>query len=232
VLPVISGVDEQDPAIVPMSLGDPRAIDLGRLRVAFHTDNGIVAASVDIGEVVKKAAVVLAEAGVTVEELRPPAIEQTYEIYLGLFTADGGAGIESLLKEVGTCRVHPLMQRVLELQHQGAKSVAELGAVVGRWDALRREMLSFISNYDVLLCPVCSFAGMAHGSTYDRLSSFSYTMTSNLTGWPAAVVRGGTTQEGLPLGVQIVARPWREDVALGVAQFLQEALGGWQRPPL
>jgi amidase len=93
-------------------------------------------------------------------------------------------------------------------------------------------MLSFISNYDVLLCPVCSFAGMAHGSTYDRLSSFSYTMTSNLTGWPAAVVRGGTTQEGLPLGVQIVARPWREDVALGVAQFLQEALGGWQRPPL
>lgn len=230
VLPVISGIDMQDPAIVPMSLGDPRAIDLRRLRVAFHTDNGIVAPSAEIGEAVKKAAAALAAAGVRVEGVRPPGIEQTYEIYLGLFTADGGAGIESVLKEAGTDRVHPLMQRVLELQRQGAKSVAELAALVGRWDSFRREMLSFMSNYDVLLCPVCSFAGMVHGSTYDQLSSFCYTMTSNLTGWPAAVVRGGTTQKGLPIGVQIVARPWREDVALAVAQVLQEALGGWQRP--
>ena len=232
VLPVISGIDMQDPAIVPMPLGDPREIDLRKLRVAFHTENGIVAPSGEIEEAVTKAAKALAAAGISVEEARPPAIEQTYEIYLGLFTADGGAGIESLLKDVGTTRVHPLMQQVLDLQHQGAKSVAELGELVGRWDAYRRQMLSFMSNYDALLCPVCSFAGMEHGSTYDRLSCFSYTMTSNLTGWPAAVVRSGTTQKGLPIGVQIVARPWREDMALAVAQGLQEALGGWQRPPL
>lgn len=232
VLPVISGVDGRDPAITPMTLADPQTVDITRLRVAFHIDNGIAAPSAAVAVVVKNAASALADEGVTVEERRPPAIEQTYEIYLGLFTADGGAGIESLLQEVGTRRVHPLMQRVLELQRQGAKSVAELGALVGRWDALRREMLSFMSNYDVLLCPVCAFAGMAHGSTYDQLPSFSYTMTSNLTGWPAAVVRGGATQAGLPIGVQIVAGPWREDVALAVAQFLQEALGGWQRPPM
>jgi amidase len=232
VLPVISGVDGQDAAVVPMLLGDPRAVDLRRLRVAFHTDNGIVAPSAEIGTAVKNAAVALAEAGIAVDEVRPPGIEQTYIIYLGLFTADGGAGIESLLQEAGTLRVHPLTQRVLELQRQGAMSVAELAALIGRWDALRRAMLSFMANYDALLCPVCSFAGMAHGSTYDQLPCFSYTMTFNLTGWPAAVVRGGTSQQGIPIGVQIVARPWREDVALAVAQVLQEALGGWQRPPL
>jgi amidase len=232
VLPVISGVDGQDAAIVPMSLGDPRAVDLRGLRVAFHSDNGIEAPSAEIGVVVKKAAAALDEAGIPVEEARPAGIEQTYEIYLGLLTADGGAGIESLLKEARTQRVHPLLQQVLELQHKGAKSVAEFGALVGRWDAFRREMLSFVSNYDVLLCPVCSFAGMEHGSTYPRLSCFSYTMTFNLTGWPAAVVRGGATREGLPIGVQIVAQPWREDVALAVGQFLHEALGGWQRPLL
>jgi len=232
VLPVISGIDMQDTAIVPMPLGDPGAIELRRLRVAFHTDNGIVTPSAEIADAGKEAAKALAGAGISVEEARPPAIEQTYEIYLGLFTADGGAGIESVLKEAGTHRVHPLMQRVLELQRQGAKSVAELGVLAGRWDAFRREMLSFMLNYDALLCPACSFAGMEHGSTYDRLSSFSYTMTSNLTGWPAAVVRGGTTAGALPIGVQIVARPWREDVALALAQVLQDALGGWRRPPL
>jgi len=231
VLSIISGVDMQDAAIVPMALGDPKSIDPRQLRVAFHIDNGIAAPTAEISEVVKQAAHALAAAGVTLEEVRPPGIEQTYDIYLGLFTADGGAGIESLLKEVGTLRIHPLMQRVLELQHQGRKFVAELGALIGRWDAFRREMLSFMANYDALLCPVSSFAGMEHGSTYDRLSNFSYTMTSNLTGWPAAVVRGGSTQKGLPIGVQIVAQPWREDVALAVAQVLQNALGGWQ-PPL
>ena len=232
VLPVISGVDLQDAAIVPMPLLDPRTVDLRKLRVAFHTDNGIVTPSPEISAAVKKAAETLAEAGLSVEAVRPPAIEQTYEIYLGLFTADGGAGIESLLKAVGTTRVHPLMQRVLDLQHQGAKTVPELGELIGRWDAFRREMLFFMSDYDALLCPVCSFAGMEHGSTYDLLSSFSYTMTSNLTGWPAAVVRGGTTEKGLPIGVQIIARPWREDVALAIAQALQDAQGGWERADL
>jgi amidase len=232
VLSVISGVDWRDVAIVPMPLGDPRAIDPRRLRVAFHTDNGIVTPSGEIAEVVKKAAEALAREGIPVEEVRPRVIEQTYEIYYGLFTADGGAGVESLLKMAGTTRVHPLMRRVLELQRQGAKSAGEFAALVGQWDAFRREMLSFMSNYDAILCPVCSFAGMVHGSTYDRLSCFSYTMTSNLTGWPAAVVRGGTTQKGLPIGVQIIARPWREDVALAVARLLQDTLGGWQRPPI
>ena len=228
-LKVISGVDPEDPATVPVPLGDPRAIDLRTLRVALHLDNGIVAPSAEIAAVLKKAAAALADGGIKVEEVRPPAIDQTYEIYLGLFTADGGAGLETLLQQAGTHRVHPLMQRVLDLQRQGAKSVAELAALVARWDAFRRDMLAFMSHYDVILCPVCSFAGMPHGSTYDRLPCFSHTMTSNLTGWPAAVVCGGRTEKGLPIGVQVVARPWREDVTLAVAQFLQGALGGWQR---
>jgi amidase len=45
-------------------------------------------------------------------------------------------------------------------------------------------------------------------------------------------VRGGTSPEGLPIGVQVVTRPWHEDVALAVAQQLERVLGGWQRPPL
>ena len=43
-----------------------------------------------------------------------------------------------------------------------------------------------------------------------------------LTGWPAVVVRGGTSPEGLPIGVQVVARPWREQVALAVMLAIQQ----------
>jgi amidase len=54
--------------------------------------------------------------------------------------------------------------------------------------------------------------------------------TYSLTGWPAVSVRAGTSPEGLPIGVQIVARPWREDVALSVARHIESALGGWRAP--
>ena len=95
-------------------------------------------------------------------------------------------------------------------------------------------MLSFLENYDVIICPVNATPAMAHGETNDeeKFPAFSCTMTYNLTGWPGAVVRGGTSPEGLPIGVQIVSRPWREDVALAVAQHLETALGGWGRPSL
>jgi amidase len=124
------------------------------------------------------------------------------------------------------------MQCILDLQRSHSKSAAAFGTLISQWDAFRRSLLSFMEEFDVMVCPVCSFPGMAHGSTYDRLSAFSFTMTHNLTGWPAAVVRAGTSPEGLLIGVQIVARPWCEDVALAVAAKIEKALGGYQRPPL
>ena len=94
-------------------------------------------------------------------------------------------------------------------------------------------MLTFMENYDVILCPVNALPALPHDTWMEefRRGAFSYTATYNLTGWPGAVV-GGTSPEGLPIGVQVIARPWREDVALCVVQYLEKALGGWQRPPL
>lgn len=232
ILEVISGPDWRDAAIVPMPLGDPQKIELKKLRVAFFTDNGIVPPTAETAETVRAAAGKLSGAVATVEETRPPAIGQTCEIFLGLFSADGGAGVESLIESAGTTEVHPLMKRVLEIQRANAMTTAEFGALVARWDAFKSAMLSFMENYDAILSPVSSFAGMVHGSTYDRLPSFSYTMTYNLTGWPAAVVRCGTAPSGLPIGVQIAARPWREDVALAVAAAIERALGSTKRPPI
>jgi amidase len=103
-----------------------------------------------------------------------------------------------------------------------------------KWDMFRSTMLSFLEKYDVILCPVHAYPALPHGTTFDNdnLAAFTYTQTYNLTGWPGAVVRAGVSPEGLPIGVQVVARPWREDVVLAVAQHIETALGGWQRPPL
>ncbi len=231
-LKIVSGVDGHDPAIVPAPLGETSTVDVKKLRVAFHTDNGIAAPEPEIAEAVRKAAAALSEAGAMVEEALPPGIGETFEIYRGLFCADGGSGLKELIELAGTREIHPLLQQALDIQQQHGISMADYGALVARWDAFRSTMLGFVENYDAILSPVCSFAGMVHGSTYRRLPSFSYTMTHNLTGWPAAVVRAMNTAEGLPIGVQVAARPWHEHVALAIARQLEEALGGWQAPAI
>src|SRR5205085_10682360 len=113
-------------------------------------------------------------------------------------------------------------------------STNELLDLMSRWDVFRSMMLTFLENYDVIICPVAAFPAMEHGTTLDKdkASAFSYAMTYNLTGWPGVVVRGGTSPEGLPIGVQVVARPFREDVALAVARHLETILGGWRPSPL
>lgn len=233
-LPLLCGPDWRDPSVVPVPLGDPSAVELQGLRVAFHTDNGIVAPTPEIAEAVRAAARALADAGARVEEARPDALGQTAELTFGLFGADGGAALRMLLMMSGTTQTHALIERLLEIVCQRPLATAEFGGLLFMLDGYRSAMLSFMRAYDVLLCPPCALPAMPHGTTFEgeNFLAFTYTVAYNLTGWPGAVVRAGTSPEGLPVGVQAVAQPWREDVALAVASHLEAALGGWQRPPL
>jgi amidase len=233
-LPILCGTDWRDPTVAPVPLGDPSEVDVKKLRVAFHTDNGIVAPTEEIAAVVRDAARVLADAGAEVVEARPPVPADAYSLLLGLYAADAGAGLRMLLMMSGTTETSPLMTRLLEILGSQSLTAGEVTMLVYQLDAWRSQMLSFMRDYDLVVCPPCARAAMPHGTTFDEENQlfFSYTMIYNMTGWPGAVVRAGTSTEGLPLGAQLVARPWREDVALAAALEVERALGGWQRPPL
>lgn len=231
-LPILSGVDWRDPAIVPMPLGDPRAVKLQDLRVAVYTDNGIKTPTPEIIATVQAAAAALSDAGLSVREDRPAVIDRTADLANQLSAADGRAWVQRLLDKAGTTELHPWLQR--RMDEAEPYDVAAFTALLEDVDTFRSQMLTFLQQYDVIVCPVCAFPAPPHGTTFEpeTRKGFSYTGTYNLTGWPGAVVRGGTSPEGLPIGVQVVARPWREDVALAVAQYLETALGGWQCPTL
>lgn len=229
-LPIISGPDWRDPAIVPMPLGDPNDVDINSLRIAVHTDNGLMTPTPETIDTVNAAAKALADAGISVEEARPQALAMLPD--LSGSGGDGRAWVRRLLKKYGTEEVHPwLMRRFFEAE---ALSAAQFSDLQEQQDAYRSEMLGFMQSYDAILCPTVATPAPAHEGTFDdsMKHAFSYTGAYNLTGWPAAVVRGGTSPEGLPISVQVVARPWREDVALALAQHLETALGGWQKPAI
>jgi amidase len=96
-----------------------------------------------------------------------------------------------------------------------------------------------MERFPILLCPVSSGPAFKHGErswiidgkTVEYPDTFRYSQYFNLLGNPAAVVPMGSSQEGLPIAVQIVGRPWDEERVLAVAACLERA-GGWKAPPI
>ena len=99
------------------------------------------------------------------------------------------------------------------------------------WDRFRSAMLAFMADYDAILCPADYRPASPHSEDHKEWR-FNYTLPFSLCGWPCTVLRAGESANGLPIGVQFAARPWREDIALALAQLIEDALGGWQPPPL
>jgi amidase len=234
VLPLLARPDGLDPTVIGMPNGTPEAVRIRGLRVAFFTDNGIVPADVETAAVVQRAAAAIANEVQVMDERRPPGIEESYEHEMRLIGPDGGDGLRTYLADVGSTRTHPLLNGWLEKLEPYRTTVAGFAKYWADLDRFRAQMLAFLQDYDAILSPVCAHAALPHGGSIEErtFQGFTYTMTYNLTGWPAAVVRCGQTATGLPIGVQVASHPWREDVALRIASRLEDLCGGWQRSPL
>ena len=224
-LEIIHGPDGIDPGLAPLVWGDPDAVDLSSLRVSFHTDNGIATPTPETQETVRAAAAALAGVVADVTEARPAPVVQAMDLF-ALYLWDAGAAVQRLARAAGTTEMSIATPPVEALD------AATLDALVDGWYGFRSGMHRFMADYDAIVCPVNAAPAPPHGPEMDDLTRFSYTFTYNLTGWPGAVVRAGTSPDRLPIGVQIVTRPGREDVALRLAQHVETELGGYRRPAI
>lgn len=230
---MLAAPDGRDHTVIGMPFRDPAQVRMKDLRITFFTDNGIVPANAETSAIVRLAAASLDNDVHRIEERRPPGVDESYELEMQMIGPDGGDALRAYLAAIGSTRTHPLLDgwlKKLEPYRTTIDGFAEYWAALDRF---RARMFAFLENYDAIISPVCAQAALPHGSSIEErtFQGFSYTMTHNLTGWPAAVVRCGRTTTGLPIGVQIAAHPWREDVALRIAAQLDSALGGWQPSP-
>jgi amidase len=200
-LAIVAGPDGRDGGVAPVPLGDPAGVELRGMRVALQTDNGLDVPTPETLAALSTAAEVLASAGATVDAAPHP-----------------GGG-------------HELTIEVWRSYGEGV-GAAELWRLLRRWDAYRSRMLEFAERYDLILCPVFDGPARLHGTMNvpGELDPTSWTTPHSLTGWPAAAVRAGTSPEALPIGVQLVARPWRDDVTLAAALRIERELGDWPPP--
>lgn len=225
ILDIIHGPDGIDPGLMPLIWNEPDDVDLSALRVSFHTDNGLATPTPETQATVRAAAASLDGVVRNVVEARPGPVDQTMDL-TAMYWWDGDAAVRRLAAAAGTTELS-LAERTAS-----TSNAVELDALVNRWYTFRSEMHGFMADYDAIICPVNARPAPPHGPDMDEMIRFSYTITYNLTGWPAVVVRAGTSPDGMPIGVQIVARPGREDVALRLARHVEQELGGFQRPAL
>ena len=230
-LPIIAGPDGVDPHVAPVPLGDPAQVPVDRLRVVAFTDNGLMTPTPETVRAVEAAARALAAAGATVERRVPPDIADAWDAWDRLTHADGYAWLKRLITAAGTPGMGSYDTRGW-ISPKAPLPGDELSLLVERADEVRSRMLRWMAGTDLIVCPAMPKPAIHHGDSNAAWFGDTYSDVHNLTGWPAAVVRGGTSPEGLPIGVQLVAQPWREDVALAAASVVEAASGGWQSPPI
>lgn len=212
VLPILAGPDGRDPSAVPVPVRDWREVEIAGLRVAVYTHHAEAVPTPETAATCRAVARMLSEHGADVVEAVPPRIEEAYELTRQYWRRPESAASEEWVPD-GPAQL----------------SSEEVERHLFHWDRFRRALLAWMADYDLVLTPAAAQPAVPHG---EPDGGIPYTLPYSLTGWPAAVVRAGTSPEGLPIGVQLVARPWRDDVALATAALVEAHCGGWQRPAL
>src|SRR6185503_13888962 len=220
ILPVIAGIDAEDPHAMPVPLRDHRRVVVSALKVAYFTDNGMMKPTKETAQTIEAAAGALRSAGAKVEHRDIPELNDATKSWHEVWTADGGAWARRLQQNAGT----PGDGTIPGMFGDKAVSSGELTEMLERLDGTRAKLTGIMQAYDLIVCPVMAMPAVKHGGSHESGYGDTYNEPHNITGWPAAVLRGGTSPEGLPIGVQVVAKPWREDVALAGALVVEKAL--------
>jgi amidase len=235
----LSGQDPLDPVSPPVALRDPGPDELRAQAIGFFEDDGFVPVTQETRAAVSDAARALREAGFRVEPFRPRTLEQLRRLWWKLFVQCGAMFYEPEIRGKRG-KLSPIFNEFLEIaEAAGPLSAAELLNAWAELDLLRAKTLAEMNEYPVLLCPVASIPAFRHDErswtiddrSVEYLDAMRYTQWFNALACPAAVVPVGTSPEGLPIGVQIVARPFEDEVALGVAAIV-DAVFGYRAPTM
>ena len=232
-LPVISGPDWIDPYAVPASLGKPEDVDVSSLKVGYYDYDGTVEVSPETRQAVENAVKALEKNGASVESATPPDLGDATLVFFSMAGSDGG---DRTWRDLEGCngRHHEQFQTLLDGFGE-AMALPDFFDLQGKFFEFRARMRHFADQYDIIICPVTTGPAPQHMTPpwgikqedYMQYAAFNYVHAWAVGGAPVSVVTCGE-QDGLPLGVQIVAQAYNEHVSLAAALAIEAELGGFQ----
>ncbi|MGO9323375.1 MAG: amidase [Terracidiphilus sp.] len=236
---ILSGQDPLDPVSPPVALKHPSAEELRTKAIGFFEDDGLVPVTPETRAAVNDAAQALREAGFRVETFCPRTLEPLRKLWWKFFVQCGAMFYEPEIRNK-RAKLSPIFSEFLGIaETAGSLKATELLNAWAELDLLRATTLVEMREYPVLLCPVASIPAFRpnertwtiDGRSVEYLDAMRFTQWFNALACPAAVVPVGTSPEGLPIGVQIAARPFEDEVVLGVAATV-DAVFGYRAPAM
>jgi Asp-tRNA(Asn)/Glu-tRNA(Gln) amidotransferase A subunit family amidase len=238
---VIAGPDAGDAlsAPVPVEGGTNNGERLKGIRIGVLETDALGKATPETGAAVQRAAKILEDAGLPVEPFRLTGLDRVIECWWFFF----GPVVAHLLAEEVKGRettLSPIFQEYFSvaLPRKPLSADALLAARTDR-DNLRAEILRQMRDLPILLSPVSTEPAFRHGEGNYQLGAphcyrdtMRFSQWLNLTGFPGATVPLGMSPERLPIGVQVIGRPYEEELVLAVAERIEAERGKWTAPPL
>jgi aspartyl-tRNA(Asn)/glutamyl-tRNA(Gln) amidotransferase subunit A len=201
------------------------------LKIAWSPDLGYAIVDPQVKEICARAAKEFSKLGAQVEEAHPGFANP--EIHVG--TIFGGDALEALsvLGPVDQLidKLSPLSAAMLFLSG-GLKATDYAKAMFAKQE-LTIKIGKFFQTYDLLLTPTLPSPPLPvdFEDPIGFLKWANFTFPFNLTGQPAASIPAGWTNDGLPVGLQIVGRPFDEATVLRAAAAFEAAHPWAHRKP-
>jgi len=202
------------------------------IRVAWYCDDGVVPVTEETSAAVQAAARVVADAGLVVEERRPPHVQRGNELWLKLFSRASVVQLRQIYAGRENEGGSFVSWRLATADQTPPPTLDEYIASWMERDRLREELLRWMETTPIIIAPVGATPAYEHdtlkitvrGETMGTFRAFSYAQTFNVFDLPVVTVPAGRSADGLPIGVQIVGRPHEEEMVLAVAEIVEQAL--------
>ena len=253
---LIAGADLHRPDVPPVPLDTPSGKTLENLRIAWIDEWAEVPVAADIRSMMQRVAQTLTQSGTQTERWRPKDFDLSK--ILNLY-ARMAAYINVYAQPVDRYNLQRSLKQIFRTATQGDKQLRKLGdfsrllpellnpslkgyfEILTERDRFTAQLDAALEPWDVWLTPVAATPAFTHcpawsavdvdGKLYPHaVANGAYTMPFNLSGHPAVVIPIGQTQNGLPIGMQMVGKRWREMELLAIAQELDKVVGDFRHP--
>lgn len=234
-LQVIAGYDPSDPVSVDIPIPDYlRSLEreVAGWRIVLANDEFFLKAGSEVLNAVHKAAGVFAGLGAQVDEVKIPLAQEAAQANGLIVTSEAAAYHRERLRENPEMFGADVRQR---LENGAAYTSTEYVLARRLGVVFRRQLERLLEDYDLLITPTTPIpAPPLEGPDAVEQARILTRFTSpfNLSGLPALSLPCGFTEEGLPIGMQIITRPWGEARLLRAAEAYQEATDWHKRIPV
>jgi Asp-tRNA(Asn)/Glu-tRNA(Gln) amidotransferase A subunit family amidase len=234
---VMAGSDAGDALSAPVPVRAVSEKDVRGLRVGILESDALDAVTPETAAAVARAAKILGEEGFLVQTKRLSGLDCVIELWwyffgpvIAHFIQQDFDGQESAMS--------PMLREYVALATSEIKmGFDDFAHACGDRDKLRAEILRQMEEVTILLSPVASGPAFRHGEGNWRSGekenyrdTMRYSQWLNLAGFPGVAVPVGMSSDGLPIGVQVIGRPYEEELVLAVAEAIERARGPWQAP--